>query len=129
MLLVKKFNFFIHLFLVKIRLEKRFNNILDRKQTLFCHKKVNISKSPKSYFSKGVNPCFWSKNFNCLIYLFSVKIILEKRFNNILDRKQTIFGHKKVNILKTPKSHFSKGVNPCFGSKTSIVLSIRVRSK
>ena len=123
--------FFIYLFSVKIRLEKRFHNVLDRKQTIFGHKKFNISKSQKSYFSKGVNPCFWSKNAIFFIYLFSVKIRLEKRFHNVLDRKQTIFGHKKINISKSQKSHFSKGVNPCFWSKNAIffiyLCSVKIR--
>ena len=35
MLLVKKFIFFLYLFSVKIRLETRFNSILDRKETSF----------------------------------------------------------------------------------------------
>ena len=37
MLLVKKCQFFVHLDLVKIRLEMRFNNVLDRKETIFDH--------------------------------------------------------------------------------------------
>ena len=90
MLLVKKFNFFIHLFLVKKSLEKRFNNILDTKQTIFGHKKVYISQVPKIAF-------FWSKNSIVLSICFRSKIILEKRFNNVVDRKGTFFGHKKFN--------------------------------
>ena len=31
-------------------------------------------------------------------------------FNNVLDRKETFFGHKNVNLSKSQKSHFSKGV-------------------
>ena len=38
-------------------------------------------------------------------------------FNNVLDTKETFFGHKKCNLFKSQKSHFSKGVNPCFGQK------------
>ena len=33
MLLVKKYQFFLYLFLVKTRLEIRFNSVLDRKET------------------------------------------------------------------------------------------------
>ena len=58
MLLLKNANFFIIFFLVKIRLETRFNNVLDRKETFFDYKN-NIFKSQKWHFSKGVNPCFW----------------------------------------------------------------------
>ena len=46
---------------MKIRLEKIFNNFLDRKETFFRHKKFNFESPRKLNFSKGVNPCFWSK--------------------------------------------------------------------
>ena len=35
MLLFKKYQFFLYLFLVKTRLEIRFNNVLDGKETVF----------------------------------------------------------------------------------------------
>ena len=98
MLLVKKCHFFIYLFSVKIRPEKRSNNVLDTKQTCFGHKQFNISKFEKSHFSKGVNPRFWSKKCYFLIYLFSVKIRLEIMFNIVLDTKRRFFGHKQFNI-------------------------------
>ena len=61
MLLVKKGQFFHYFVWLKIRLEIRLNNVLDTKEPFFdCARK--ISKSPKKKFSKGVNPCFWSKN-------------------------------------------------------------------
>ena len=59
MLLVKlEMYFFLELFLVKIRLEIMFNNVIDGKETFFGHKKFSLSESHKSHFSKGVNPCF-----------------------------------------------------------------------
>ena len=97
-----------------------FNNVLDRKETFFGHKNFTLTKSQKSHFSKGVNPCFWSKNVVFFLELFSVKIRLEIMFNNVLERKETFFGHKKSNLSKSQKSHFSKGVNPCFWSKNVI---------
>ena len=105
MLLVKKCNFFLYLFSLKIRLEMMFNNVLDRKETVFGHKNFNLSKSQKSHFFKGVNPCFWSKT-NFFLYLFSLKIRLEIMFNNVLDRKDTFFGHKNFSLSWTQKSHF-----------------------
>ena len=44
-----------------------------------------IFESPRKLnFSKGVNPCFWSKKkSNFLLYLFSVKIRLEIMVNNV----------------------------------------------
>ena len=56
MVLVKNAIFFHFLFSLKIRLEIRFNNVLD-------------------FF----------------YFLFSLKIRLEMRFNNVLDRKETFF--------------------------------------
>ena len=105
---------FFYRFVFKIRLEKRFKNInvLDIKETIFGHKKFTISKSQKSHFSKRVNPCFLVKKCHFFYLFFSVKTRLKKRFSNVLDTKQTIFDHKKCNILKSQKSHFSKGVKP-----------------
>ena len=73
MLLVKKCQIFLYLDLVKIRLEKVSNNILEEKETFFYYKNTNFSQSQKSHFSKGVNPCFWSKNAIFFLDLFSVK--------------------------------------------------------
>ena len=126
MLLVKECNFFLYLFSLKIRLEVMFSNVLDRKETFFGHKNFNLSKSQKSHFFKGVNPCFWSKNV-FFLFLFLVKIRLQIMFNNVLDRKETFFGHKNFNISKSSKSHFSKGVNPCFWSKNAICFFICFR--
>ena len=65
----------------------------------------------------------WVKKFNCLIYLFSVKIILEKRFNNVVDRKGTFFGHKKVNIQSPKNRIFPKGLTHAFGQKIQFFYS------
>ena len=129
MLLVKKCNFFLYLFSLKIGLEIMFNNVLDRKETFLGHKKFSLVKSQKSHFSKGVNSCFWSKNVIFFLFWFSLIIRLEIMFNNVLDRKQSFFGHKKFNISKFSKSHFSKGVNPCFWSKNAICFCICFRLK
>ena len=77
--LVKKCNFFHYFVWAKIRLETRFNNVLDRKETFSACKKNRI-------FPKGVmvKKCF------CFYHLFSPKIRLELRFKNILKRKQTL---------------------------------------
>ena len=129
MLLVKKCNFFLYLFSLKIRLEIMFNNVLDRKETFFGNKNFNLSKSQKSHFSKGVNPCFWSKNVVFCLDLFSVKIGLEIMINNVPERKETFFGPKKCNRSKSQESHFSKGVNPCFWSKNVFFFLELFRSK
>ena len=94
-----------------------FNYVIDKKETFFGHKKFNLSKSQKSHFSEGVNPCFSSKYVFVFSWVVSVKIRLEIMFNNVPERKETFFGPKKFNLSKPKKSHFSKGVNPCFSSK------------
>ena len=54
MLMVKKFKFFLYLFLFKIRLEIRFNNVLVRKETLFDYKNKIFQRSKNSIFPKGL---------------------------------------------------------------------------
>ena len=61
MLLVKKCQFFLYLFLVKTRLEIRFNNVLDRKETFYEYKN-KIFQSPKnSIFPQEVSHAFGKK--------------------------------------------------------------------
>ena len=61
-------------------------------------------------FSKGVNPCFWSKNAIFFHYLFSLKIRLELRVNNVLDGKKPFFDYKDkiFHSLKTRTHAFVK---------------------
>ena len=61
MLLLNKCHFFIYLFPVKIRLEKRFNNVLNTKQSCFGHKQLTISKSQNCIFPKGLTHAFGEK--------------------------------------------------------------------
>ena len=73
MLLVKKCNDFHYLFSLKIGLEIRFNNNINRKETFFEYKNKNFTTSQKWHFSKGVNPFFWSKNAIFFIICFRQK--------------------------------------------------------
>ena len=131
MLLVKKCIFFLELFSVKIRLEIMFNYVTEGKETFFGPKKCNLSTSRKSHFSKGVNPCFWSKNVFFFLKLFSVKIRPKILLNSVRDKNKTFSGPKKCNLWKSQKSHFSKGVNPCFWSKNVVfflaLFSVKIR--
>ena len=62
--------FFIFFFLIKIRLEIRFNNILKRKQTLFDHKN-KIFHSPKNrIFPTGLTHAFGQKMPNFSLFRF-----------------------------------------------------------
>ena len=58
-----------------------------------------LSKSQKLHFSKGLTHAFGQK-MPFFHYLFSLKIRLETRFNNVLDRKETFSDFKK-NFLKS----------------------------
>ena len=83
------------------------------KKALFGPKNL-IFQSPKNrIFPKGLTHAFGQRMY-LFLYLFLVKIRLEIMFNNVIDGKEIFFGHKKFNLSKSQKSHFSKGVNPCF---------------
>ena len=61
MLLVKKCQFFHYLLFLKIRLEIRFKNVLDRKETFFDYRKKNHSPII-FFFPKGLTHAFEQKN-------------------------------------------------------------------
>ena len=64
-------------------------------------------------FPKGLTHTFGKKNAIFLNFLFSVKITLEIRFDNVLDRKKIITNNEN-NFSQSQKSYFFKGVNPSF---------------
>ena len=117
MLLVKKCNDFHYLFSLKIGLEIRFNNIMNKKETFFDYKNKNFSTSQKWHFSKGVNPCFWSKNAIFFRYLFSLKIRVEERVHNVLERKKNFFVYKNKTFHSPKNCIFPKGLTHAFGQK------------
>ena len=49
-------------FLRIIEKENVFYDILERENTFLGYKNKKFKKSKNWHFSKGVNPCFWSKN-------------------------------------------------------------------
>ena len=58
--------------------------------------KNSVFQSPKNRtFPKGLTHAFGQKMY-FFLELFSVKIKLEIMFNNVLERKETFFGHKKM---------------------------------
>ena len=70
MLLVKKCQFFHHLFSLKIRLEISFNNFLDTMETFFEYKN-KVFPSPKNgIFSKGFTHAFGQKMPNFSLFGF-----------------------------------------------------------
>ena len=128
MLLVKKCNFFLYLFSIKIRIKIRFNNDLDSKQT-FCYYKEKLFHSPKNrIFPRGLTHAF-SQKYHLFLYLFSGKIRLEIMLNKVWDRKETFFDYKNNHFSTSQKCHFFKGVNPCFWSKNAMIFILCFRSK
>ena len=121
MLLVKKCNDFHYLFSFKIGLEIRFNNIMNRKETFFDYKNKNFSTSQKWHLSKGVIPCFSSKNAIFFHYLFSLKIRVEERVNNVQERKKPFLDYKNKTFHIPKNCIFPKGLTHAFGQKMRFV--------
>ena len=61
------------------------------KKTLFDYKVKNFQSPKNRPFSKGLTHAFGKKKCNFIHFLFSVKIRLEIRFNDVLDRKKNSF--------------------------------------
>ena len=70
MVLVKKWAFFQLSFSGNIGQENDFYHILERKNAFLGYKNKKFEKSKNGHFSKGVNPCFWSKNGHFLTFFF-----------------------------------------------------------
>ena len=129
MLLVKKCQIFLYLDLVEIRLEMMLNKLCREKRNFFWTIKKTFLQSPKFHFSKEVNQCPWSRNAIFCIFLFSVKIKLDIRLNDALDRKETFFFTIR-NILEGLKNGiFPKGLTHAFGKTNAIFFIFCFRPK
>ena len=116
MRLVKKCQFFLYLFSLKITLEIGFNNVLKRKEFFFKIKK-KILKVPKVAFFQRGSPMLLVKKYQIFLYLFLVKKTLEIRFKKVLDTKEPFFDHKRK-ISESPKNRiFPKWLTHTFGQK------------
>ena len=76
-----------------------------------------LKKSQNWYFSKGFNPCFWSKNGYFSNFFFFVNIGQENVFYDILERKNCFLVYKNKKFKKSGNWHFSNRVNVWFLSK------------
>ena len=104
-------------FLGNIGQKNVFYDILQRKNAFLRYKNKKFKKSKNWYFSKGVNPWFWSKNGHFSNFFFLGNIGQENVFYDILERKNAFLGYENKKLKKSKNSHFSKGVNPWFWSK------------
>ena len=117
MVLVQKWPFFQLFFLAKISQKNVFYDILERKNAFLSYKNKKFKKLKNWYFSKGVNPWFWSKNGHFSNFFFLGKIGQENVFYDILKRKNAFLCYKNKNFKNSKNWHFSKGVNTWFLSK------------
>ena len=117
MVLIKKWPFFHVFFLRNIGQENVFYNILERKNAFLAHKRKKFKKSKNWDFSKGVNPCFWSKNGHFSMSFFFCNIGQENVIYNIPEQENACVPYKKNTFKKSKNWDFSKGVNPSFRSK------------
>ena len=97
--------------------ETVFNDILERENAFLSYKNKKLKKSKHWYFSKGVNPWFWSKNGHFSKFFVLCNIGQENVFHDILEPKNAFLGYKNKKFKKSKNWHFSKGVNPLFWSK------------
>ena len=107
MLLRKKFNFFLYLFSVKIRLEIILHKVWDRKETFFDYKNEVFETLKNGIFPKGLIHAF-GQQMDFFRYLFAVKKGLEMRLNDVLDRNKLFLTIKKK-IFNVSKMAFSRG--------------------
>ena len=117
MVLVQKLPFFQLFFLGYIGQENVFYDILERKNAFLGHKNKKFKKLKNWYFSRGVNPWFWSKNGHLSNFFFLGNIGQENVFYEILQRKNAFLGYKNKKLKKSKNWYFSKEVNPWFWSK------------
>ena len=85
--------FFHYFFLLKIRLELRFNNVLDWKKNFFDYKYKIFDTLKNRIFPKGLTQAFGQK-WRCFLYLFSVKTRLQIKLTDFVEKKETFFDYK-----------------------------------
>ena len=119
MVFIQKCPFFRLFFIGQIGQENVFYDIIERKNAFLCKNIKKFKKSKNWHFSKGVHPWFWSKNAHFSKFFFLVNIVQENVFYDFLERKNALLGYKNKKFKKSKNWHFSKGVNPWFGSKNA----------
>ena len=114
MLLVQKWPFFQLSFFGNVGQENVFYDILERKNESLGYKSKKFKKSKNWHFSKGVNPCFWSKNGHFSNFFCLGNRDQENVFYDILERKNAFWGYKNKKLKKSKIWDFSKLVNSFF---------------
>ena len=76
-------------------------DILARIHAFLGYKNKKFKNSNNRYFSKKVNPWFWSKNGHFSNFFFLGNIGQENVFYDILERKNAFLGYKNKNSKKS----------------------------
>ena len=98
-----------------------FYDLLQRKNAFLLCKNKKFKKSKNWYFSKGVNPWFWSKNANFRTFFWAWAIQARKMSFTIFQNEKTPFQAIKTRSSKSPKIDiFPKGLTHGFRSKMAI---------
>ena len=116
MLFVQKWSFFQVSFLGTIGQENVFYDILQPESAILSCKNKKFRNTKNWHFSKPVNPWFWTKISPFSIISFR-QYSQENVFFDILQHKNAFLGYKKKKFKMSKNWHFSKVVNPWFGSK------------
>ena len=77
-----------------------FYDILERENVFLGYKNKKLKKSKNWHFSKGVDPCFWSKDDHFFNFLFLGKIGEANVFYDIVERKNAFLGYKNKKLKK-----------------------------
>ena len=117
MVLVPKWPFSNFFFFGIISQESVFYYILECKTVFLGDKNRHFKKSKNWDFSKGVNPCFWSKNGHFSNFFSFGNISQAHVFNDIVEGKNAFPRYKNKKFKKSKNWDFSKRINPCFWSK------------
>ena len=104
-------------FLRQCRQEKCLLRYSRAKKRLSRLWKQEVQESKYWHFSKGVNPCFRSKNGDFSNFFFFGNIGQQNVLYDILERKNVFLGYKNKKFKKSNNWYFCKGVNPWSWSK------------
>ena len=118
MVLLKKWPYF-QLFLSQYRPGKCFLRYSRTKNRLSRLQKQQVQKSKNWYFSKGVNPWFWSRQDHFSNF-FIGNIGQENYYYYILERKIAFLGYKMKKFKSRKIDIFPKGLSHGFGPKMAI---------
>ena len=111
MVLIQKWPFWQLVFLGNIAQENVFYNILERKNAFPGYNNKKLKKSKNWHFSKGVNPCFWSKNGRFSSFFFR-QYRPGKSFLWYSRTKKRLSRQQKQEVQKVEKLTFFHGFGP-----------------